>query len=96
MNDKLTIRLIIAGKPYPLSIKREDEELIRKAAKLVNNNLANYMARFKDNELSTEDLLAMTAIHFANSYLKLNETKGSETLTTVIREMNNELDNYLK
>lgn len=96
MDDKLTIRLIIAGRPYPLNIRREDEELIRKAAKLVNNNLANYMTRFKDNELSTEDLLAMTAIHFANSYLKISETKGDETVANVIQEMNNELDNYLK
>ena len=34
MNDKLTITLNIAGRPCVLTIEREEEEAIRKAAQL--------------------------------------------------------------
>ena len=36
MNDKFKIHLEIAGRKYPLNIKREDEEVVRQAAALVN------------------------------------------------------------
>ena len=41
MNDKLTITLNIAGRPCVLTIEREEEEEIRKAAQLINSRLQN-------------------------------------------------------
>ena len=37
MNDKLKINLIIAGSSHTLFIRPEEEELIRKAAKLIED-----------------------------------------------------------
>ena len=45
MNDKLKINLIIAGSSHTLFIRPEEEELIRKAAKLIEIKLANYTGR---------------------------------------------------
>lgn len=42
MNDKLTITLNIAGRPCVLTIEREEEEEIRKAAQLINSKIAKY------------------------------------------------------
>ena len=36
MNDKIKINLQMAGAAYPLTINREDEEIVREAAKQVN------------------------------------------------------------
>ena len=39
MNDKIKINLQMAGASYPLTINREDEEMVREAAKQVDIRL---------------------------------------------------------
>ncbi len=39
MEDKLSIRVNVADRYYPLKIDRKDEERIRKAAKLINDKV---------------------------------------------------------
>lgn len=46
MNDKLTITLNIAGRPCVLTIEREEEEEIRKAAQLINSKIAKYREKY--------------------------------------------------
>jgi hypothetical protein len=50
MDNKFTINLTIADKRYPLKIDRSEEELVRSAAKLVNDWLAEFRNRFKVDE----------------------------------------------
>lgn len=42
MNDKIKINLQMAGAAYPLTINREDEEIVREAAKQVNIRINAY------------------------------------------------------
>ena len=42
MNDKIKINLQRAGASYPLTINREDEEMVREAAKQVDWSSAAY------------------------------------------------------
>lgn len=96
MNDKFKIHLEIAGRKYPLNIKRDEEEIVRQAAALVNKKLATYREQFsKDKSKSVYDFLAMTAIDLSHAYLKLRETRDVEVFTGIVREMNDELDSYL-
>ena len=50
MNDKLTITLNIAGRPCVLTIEREEEEEIRKAAQLINSKIAKYREKYATAE----------------------------------------------
>lgn len=96
MNDKFKIHLEIAGRKYPLNIRREDEEIVRQAATLVNKKLATYREQFsKDKSKSVYDFLAMTAIDLSHAYLKLRETRDVEVFAGIVREMSDELDGYL-
>ena len=52
MNDKFKIHLEIAGRKYPLNIKREDEEIVRQAAALVNKKLLR-LRETRDVEIFT-------------------------------------------
>lgn len=65
--DELTISVKIADRPYRLTIKKEEEETVRKAAKSINENMKQFSEHyaFKDKQ----DLLAMTAILFASKAL---------------------------
>ena len=42
MDDKLSIRVNVADRYYPLRIDRNDEERIRLAAKLINDKVLQY------------------------------------------------------
>lgn len=61
--SKLSIKLQIADRAYPLTINREEEESMRRAAKLVNKNIVELEKNFAVRD--KQDLLAMAALQFA-------------------------------
>ena len=56
MNDKIKINLQIADSYYPITINRDEEELMREAAKQVNIKLNAYREHYKS--LEPEKLIA--------------------------------------
>ena len=67
MNDKLNITIRIANQaPIPLSIKREDEEVIRTAEYNVNRLWNSWSTKFKSK--SPTEVLAMVAFRFAELF----------------------------
>lgn len=92
MNDKIKINLHIADSNFPITIKRDKEELMRKAAKDVNDMLNNYRHKFKS--VSNERLLAMVAYHFSLNSLELIGRNDTEPYTAKIEEMTKMLEDY--
>ena len=58
--DMLSIKVQIAERFYPLKIKRQDEEKIRKAARLINDKILQYKQRYTDKD--SQDFMAMAAL----------------------------------
>ncbi len=97
MDEDFLINIDIAGKKYPLTIKRKEEELYRKAAKRLNTLMGRYGARYGHNEdVDTKDLLAMVAFHFAKNCVTLEERNDTSPFTEKIQELTTELEGYLK
>ena len=48
MDDMMKIHLLIDNERYPMTIRREDEQLYRNAAKQIDNKLNKYRSRFPD------------------------------------------------
>lgn len=61
--DKLSLKIIIAGRTYPLTIKKEEEEVIRNAAEKINANIKKLQGSYAVKDM--QDLLAMTALQMA-------------------------------
>ena len=79
MNDKIKINLQIADSNYPLTINREEEEMVREAAKQVNIRLNAYREYYKN--LEPEKIIAMVAYQFSLEKLQLmqrNDTRSEE------------------
>ena len=74
---KLKIKVSIAGRVYPLTIKREEEEDIRKAAAkieaIVKQFESNYAVKDK------QDLLAMCALQLSS---KVESSQGKTLVDT--------------
>ena len=74
--DELTISVKIADRPYRMTVKAEEEEVIRKAARLINEKIREYANTYAFND--HQDLLSMVSLWFATSALKVEESTGSE------------------
>ena len=94
MDNKLSIKVTLAGRTYPLTIDREEEEVIRLAAKNINESIQHFQDNYAVKD--KQDLLAMTALDLATQVAKktpeVDETKYSEGLALVQQK----LSNYLK
>ena len=75
-DEPISIKVNIGGSPYPLRISWKNEEQVRKAAKLINEKLDEYMDKvsYRDHQ----DLLAITALDFAIDNLKMESSSEKE------------------
>ncbi len=67
--EKLSIKVKIADREYPMKVDAKDEENIRKAGKLINERLRSYRERFGIDD--KQDLLAMVAFDSTVERLKV-------------------------
>jgi len=58
--NEITITITLADRNYRLTVKKEEEELVRKAALEVNQRLKKYTEQYSYNDY--QDLLAMIAL----------------------------------
>ncbi len=93
--DILNIKVIIAGRPYKMGISREKEEVIRKAADVINEEIKNYSHsyEFKDQQ----DLLAMIALQHAVSTLEIEREKSfrEKEMEKKLQEIDDVLSTHL-
>ena len=93
MDDKLSIRINIADRYYPLKIDRKDEEKIRKAARSINEKVLQYKQKYGDKD--TQDFLAMSALQFVIKVLDAEGDASDSEVLGKIAEMNEELKSIL-
>lgn len=93
MDEKLSIRINVADRFYPLKIDRKQEEVIRKAAKMINEKVLQYKQRYKDKD--TQDFLAMASLQYV---IKVIEAENKADVSPIIDEisvMEQELREFL-
>lgn len=96
MDDKLSIKVNLVDRYYPLKIDRRDEEKIRKAAKMINEKVLQYKQRYNDNDKDTQDFLAMAALQFVIKNLELENVSNEADLNSKLSELNSDLEQFLK
>jgi cell division protein ZapA (FtsZ GTPase activity inhibitor) len=94
MDDKLSIKVNVAERFYPLKIERKDEEKIRKAAKLINERVLQYKQNYPDKD--TQDFLAMAALQFVIRMLDFeNNQSGDNVMMDGLSEINSQIADFL-
>jgi cell division protein ZapA (FtsZ GTPase activity inhibitor) len=90
MEEKLSIRVNIADRYYPLKIESEDEEKIRKAAKLINDKVSQYKTKYADKDI--QDFMAMAALQFVIRLIEMEEKTEEGDLIEKLQKLNAALD----
>lgn len=93
MEDKLSIKVNVADRFYPLKIESRDEEKIRKAAKLINEKVLLYKQRYSDKD--TQDFLAMAALQYVTKVLEYEQQDNTTILEQNLKQLDEELAEYL-
>jgi cell division protein ZapA len=92
MSDNLMISVEIADRIYKVTVKRDEEEIFRKAVETVKLDIKEYAKKFayKDNQ----DLLAMVLLQYVTSFMKTQEDSffNDKTLVAKLKE----IDSILK
>lgn len=98
MGDKFLIHIEIAGRRYPLTILRSDEERARKAAAQINSKMFQYRHELFENDPSVDamDLLAMTAFQLSFQNLHYEEVNETTPFVEKINQLKKELEEYMK
>ncbi|KAB2814155.1 cell division protein ZapA [Phaeocystidibacter luteus] len=96
MDQTLKIKVNIAQRVYPLTIRRDEEERVRKAVAAINEAVKRFEERYAVSD--KQDVLAMCTLQFATQYLGLK--RGEEGVIAPLEEalkgLEEQLDAALK
>jgi len=84
MDEKLSIKVNVADRYYPLKIDSKDEEKIRKAAKLINERILQYKQRYSDKDI--QDFLAMAALQYVIKVIEFEEKPDESPVLEELKE----------
>jgi len=87
VDPHLKIKVNIADRVYPLTIKREEEEMIRRAVKMINETVHSFQEKYAVKD--KQDVLAMCALQWASQLEKL---KAHDK--TAMKEVNSALNDF--
>jgi len=90
MDDKLSIRVNVADRYYPLKVEGENEERIRKAARLINEKVLQYKQRYVDKD--TQDFLAMAALQYVIRLMEIEEREEDRVVEEGLRELTEKIN----
>lgn len=92
--SSVQIKIVIAGRTYPLTIAVEEEENIRNAAKNIEDSINQFQEKYAVKD--KQDLLAMTALQLATQ-LGVKEAEGKlENESKQLADLDQVLSAYIE
>lgn len=92
-SDKLVINLFIGRQSYPITVKRDQEEVFRRAAELINNKLQRYQTAYPNQ--GNEKLTAIALLDFAVMALKMEKDNETQPYADTIAQLTKEIEDAL-
>ena len=91
---EISIKINIADRVYPLRVNMEEEEVIRRAAKIINDRIKEYQDNYAVKD--KQDLLSMCVLHYATATLKAEKKRVDEDTEVAdkVYQLDQLLDNF--
>ena len=91
---QLSIKVNIAGRTYPLTIERSEEEMIRKAADNINASIKDLKENYAVKDI--QDLLAMTALQLSTKSNTISKEVDDDKVANELKTLDKELSDFLE
>ena len=88
--SELSVQISIAGRTYPLTIERKDEESLRKVAKEIQVHIDKLRQTYAVKD--AQDLLAMTLLEYGTRLESKKMDEGIEMSVDLLEEIEGVLD----
>jgi len=88
---EVSLKIMIAGRIYPLSVKKEDEQAVIEAAQLLNDKVKEFEQLYSVRD--KQDLLAMSAL---NLLATLKQKPKEPGLENELNQLDLFVSDYLK
>lgn len=92
-NDKFVIQLLIGKQIYPITVKRDQEEIYRKASRIINEKLGRYEQSYP--HLGYERYTAVALLDFAVQVIQLQNQKDQSPYQDMAERLSEELEALL-
>lgn len=93
VSERFVIRLTIGRQIYPITIRRDQEEMYRQAARLINEKLGRYERTYPN--LDYDRYLPAVLLDFAVNTLQLRQQKDLSPYADTVRRLSEELTQLL-
>lgn len=91
--DKLVIQLLIGKQVYPITVRRDQEEVYRKAARQINEKLGRYEQSHPN--LSYERYTSVALLDFAVQVIQTQMQKDQSPYEDVVKRLTDEITQLL-
>lgn len=91
--DKLVIQLLIGKQVYPITVRRNQEEVYRKAARQINEKLGRYEQSYPN--LSYERYTSVALLDFAVQVIQTQMQKDQSPYEDVVKRLTDEITQLL-
>ena len=90
----ISINVIIADRPYPIKIKRSEEDKVRSAAKIINDKVRDFQLNYEGKD--KQDFLAMVSLQVVLDASQNHISNIDPTLIIKLEEIETILSNALQ
>ncbi|MFM2358534.1 MAG: hypothetical protein RLY16_527 [Bacteroidota bacterium] len=93
MEDLMPVNIVIGDRTYRIKIKPEDESVIRKTLKTINDKIVEFRTQFAGKDM--QDYVAMVMIWYATQAASQNSLVADQELLLALTKMEEQLDKAL-
>lgn len=90
MSDLIPINILIADRTYRIRTSPEDEEIIRKTLKVINDKIIEFKTQFAGKDM--QDYIAMVMIWYATQATSETGATNNEEIITQLQKLERLID----
>jgi cell division protein ZapA (FtsZ GTPase activity inhibitor) len=95
MDQLIAATVVIGDRSYRIKVAPNDEEVVRKTVKTINDKIVEYKTQFAGKDM--QDYIAMVLLWFATDHIaRMAAVFDKETLSGQLNAIEQILDNQLK
>ncbi len=92
MPDLIPVNIVIADRTYRIKTLAEDEEVVRKTVKLINDKIIEFKTQFAGKDM--QDYIAMVIIWYATQ-ANAQDSVADSDIAVALKKLEDQLDKVL-
>jgi cell division protein ZapA len=93
MQELIPINVLIGDRTYRIKIENQDEEMVRKTLKTINDKILDFKTNFAGKDM--QDYVAMVLLWFATQQTSEKQNTSSSEIDEIIKKIENQLEKAL-